>query len=112
VRENVADPKQSTTAPPPFDPEEFARYSETSIPVPPDARRTAPLAPPPLNKRVSLAVPLEDLEWFELSDEAKALLPRIDGTQTLFELMEGSASQEFLRAVAELHDARLLAFAP
>lgn len=112
----MADPKQPTTAPPPFDPEEYARSSESSLRVAPDripsdVRRTAQFSPPPLNKLVRLAVPLEDLEWFELSDEARALLHRIDGTKTLLELMEGSNSPDLLRAIAELHDARLLAYA-
>jgi hypothetical protein len=108
----VADPKQPTTAPPPFDPEAFARDSEFSLRASsPDPKLTPQFSPPPLNRRVRLAVPIEDLEWFELSADARALLPRIDGTKTLLELMEGSASPDLLRAIAELHDARLLAYA-
>jgi hypothetical protein len=91
--------------------EEFARSSESALRVGSDYRLTTKeLAPPPLNRRVRLAVPKDDLEWFELSADAKALLERLDGTKTLLEMMETIPSPEFLRAVAELHDARLLAY--
>ncbi|HEY6463195.1 MAG TPA: hypothetical protein VIY73_23660 [Polyangiaceae bacterium] len=111
----MADPKQPTTAPPPFDPEAFAKDSETNLRVgsgaSSDSRRTTQiLPPPPLNKRVRLAVPIEDLEWFELSAEARGLLERLDGKHTLLEIMEGNPSPTLLKAIAELHDARLLAF--
>jgi hypothetical protein len=107
----VPDSKQPTTAPPPFNPEEFARSSESALRVASDYKLTTQVStPPPLNKRVRLAVPEADLAWFEMSDEAKALLGRIDGKTTLLELMETVPSTEFLRAVAELHDARLLAY--
>jgi hypothetical protein len=106
----VPDSKQPTS-PPPFNPEEFARSSETGLHAASDTRMTTrQLTPPPLNKRVRLAVPEADLAWFEMSDEAKALIHRIDGTQTLLEMMETIPSPDFLRAVAELHDARLLAY--
>ncbi|HEY8088156.1 MAG TPA: hypothetical protein VIF09_09930 [Polyangiaceae bacterium] len=100
------------TAPPPFDPEEFARSSESALRTASDTRRTAEnQSPPPLNKRVRIAVPAEDLEWFELSPGARALLERIDGTKTLFDLLEGTANPEILKAISELHDARILAYA-
>jgi hypothetical protein len=105
----VGDSKQPT-APPPFNPSEFARTSESALRVASDFKLTTQVSPPPLNKRVSIAVPAADLEWFEVSAEAKVLLQRIDGTQTLLELMETVPSPEFLKAVAELHDARLLAY--
>jgi hypothetical protein len=75
-----------------------------------DYKLTTQLTPPPLNKRVRLAVPEADLAWFEMSEGAKALVGRIDGTKTLLELMETIPSPDFLRAVAELHDMRLLAY--
>jgi len=107
----VPDPKQPTTAPPPFDPEEFARSSETGLDAAPDRRMTtAQFAPPPLNRRVRLAVPEADLAWFELTDEARSLVGRLDGTRTLLELMEVISSPSFLHAVAELHDAKLLVY--
>jgi hypothetical protein len=34
----------------------------------------------------------------------------MDGTKTLLELIEGNSSADVLRAVAELHDARLLSY--
>ena len=105
----VPDSKQPT-APPPFDPQEFAKSSESNLRATSDYKLTTQVAPPPLNKRVRIAVPESDLEWFELSAEAKALVARIDGTKTLLDLMEAVPSAEFLRAVAELHDARLLAY--
>jgi hypothetical protein len=106
----VPDSKQPT-APPPFDPDEFARNSESSLRVGSDFKLTSKqVVPPPLNKRVRLAVPEGDLEWFELSAAAKVLVKRIDGKTTLLELMEAVPSPDFLRAVAELHDARLLAY--
>jgi hypothetical protein len=99
------------TNPPPFDPEEYARSSEASLRAAHDPKRTPQISPPPpLNKRVRLAVPVSDLEWFELSAEAAALVARLDGTKTLLELMEGVSSDDVLRIVAELHDAKLLAY--
>ena len=106
----MPDSKQPTS-PPPFDPEEYAKSSESTLRVGSENRMTTEVVtPPPLNRRVRLAVPESDLAWFEMSPEAKALLSRIDGTQTLLEMMEAVPSPEFLRAVAELHDARLLAY--
>lgn len=106
---SVPDSKQPTS-PPPFDPEEFAKNSESALRVASDSKLTTQLTPPPLNKRVRLAVPEADLAWFDISPGAKALLERIDGSKTLLELMEAVPSPDFLRAVAELHDARLLAY--
>jgi hypothetical protein len=108
----VTDRKQPTTAPPPFDPEEFARSSEHTLRAATDTRLTPAqmLPPPPLNKRVRLGVPAEDLEWFDLSAEARALLARMDGTKTLLELMEGNNSSDLLGAMAELHEMRVLAY--
>jgi hypothetical protein len=109
----VSNPKGpgSSTAPPPFDPEQYARDSDAAVRVASETLKTRQLAPPPLNKRVRVAPGTEaDLEWFDLSDEARALLARIDGTRTLLELMEGNPSTELLRAVAELHDAHLLVY--
>jgi hypothetical protein len=99
------------TNPPPFDPEEYARSSDEALLAAHDPRRTPQIMPPPpLNKRVRLAVPVSDLEWFELTAEAAALIARMDGTTTLLELMEGVSSDDVLRIVAELHDAKLLAY--
>lgn len=106
----MPDSKQPTS-PPPFNPEEFAKSSESALRVGSDFKLTTKqVTAPPLNRRVRLAVPEADLAWFEMSPSAKALLERIDGTRTLLELMETIPSPDFLRAVAELHDARLLAY--
>jgi hypothetical protein len=100
-----------STAPPPFDPEQYAKDSDALVRVASETLKTTQLATPPLNKRVRVAADTEeDLEWFDLSADARALLARIDGTKTLLELMEGNPSTELLRAVAELHDAKLLVY--
>jgi hypothetical protein len=104
------------TAPPPFDPEEYARDSEMALraakPGPRDnLPSTAELpAAPPLNKRVRMKVPPADLAWFELSDVARNLAARIDGTKTLFEILESTATADSLAAVAQLQEHGLLAY--
>lgn len=98
-----------TTVPPPFDPQEYARDSEVELRSAADQRPTAPMAPPPLTKRVRLAVPISDLAWFGLSEETMALVRRIDGEHTLLEMLEG-ASEELLAAVSKLHDAGALRY--
>lgn len=89
------------TVRPPFDPEEFARQSETAIPVEGEPPSKRPTAPPPVDlpqyapgstsgtmqslgamavRAVpALAVAQEDLEWFELPTLARELLALIDG---------------------------------
>ncbi len=99
--------------PPPFDPEEYARDSELAIRVPrpeTDLHSTAEMgAAPPLNKRVSIKVPMSDLAWFELSEAAVSLAAQIDGTKTISELLEAAPTVN-LEAVGQLHDAGVLAF--
>jgi hypothetical protein len=107
------DSKAPTTAPPPFDPEQFARESEVALRAAdaPELLSTQKLpTAPPLDKRVRLGVPPEELAWFGLSPMAATLAGRIDGKKTLLELMEGSRSEEMLEAVAQLHDAGLLEY--
>ncbi len=124
-----------TTAPPPFDPVQFARDSEMALrastptplssglvpvapppplPLPPPPHSTLQLpSAPPLNKKVSLKVPLSDLDWFELSAPAVALAGALDGEHTLLEIIERMSSESTpagLDAVAELQDAALLQF--
>jgi hypothetical protein len=106
----VPDSKQPT-APPPFDPAKFARSTESALKDRSAYKvTTTQVSAPPLNKRVRLAVPEADLAWIELSAEAQALIKHMDGTTTLMEMMETIPSPQFLRAVAELHDAKLLAY--
>jgi hypothetical protein len=106
---------RAPTAPPPFDPEEYARDSEMLLraakPAQGDLLSTAQLpAAPPLNKRVRMTVPPADLEWFDLSETARALVGRIDGTRTLFEIIEGAGIADAVAAIAQLHDNGLLAY--
>jgi hypothetical protein len=104
--------RSPTTVPPPFDPEEYARDSELAIRVRPasDLHSTAQMgAAPPLNKRVSIKVPMSDLAWFDLSDAALSLAEQIDGTKTISELLEAAPAVN-LEAVGQLHDAGVLAF--
>jgi hypothetical protein len=102
-----------TTVPPPFDPQEYARDSELAIRVPrpaSDLHSTAQMGvAPPLNKRVSINVPVSDLAWFDLSEAALSLAEQIDGTKTISELLEAAPAVS-LDAVGQLHDAGVLAF--
>jgi hypothetical protein len=106
----VPDFKQPATSRPPFDPDEYAKSADSALDVASDRSPTTQLSLPPLNRRVSMAVPAGDLAWFDLSAAALALVERIDGTTTLLEMMEEIRSPDFLQAVAELHDARLLVY--
>jgi hypothetical protein len=105
-------PKDATTERPPFDPDVYARNSEALM----NAAASRPIStaevpsPPPLNKRVSMAIPSADLDWFGLSEDALAFTQRIDGTKTLLELMEGAQDETTLNVIAELHDAGVLAY--
>jgi hypothetical protein len=94
-----------TTVRPPFDPEQFARESDSRIAFeenPPSSRPTAPPPPglphyepevspreadsfPPVSAEAvpSLAIARQDLEWFELPKLARDLLGQVDGRSTL-----------------------------
>ena len=112
--------RSPTTAPPPFDPEQYARDSEMALrTVRPagfdkrsdDSKSTAEIvSAPPLNKRVRINVPASDLAWFDLTESALALAQRIDGTKTLLELMEAAAVPGDVEAIAQLHDQGLLEY--
>ncbi|MGH7293714.1 MAG: hypothetical protein ACRELB_02220, partial [Polyangiaceae bacterium] len=96
---------------PPFDPEQFARESDSRLKV--ADRASSPLgsgspsgvilasdAPPDLQEEVGgaeglgldldsvplLAASREELEWVDLSDEASALVAYVDGVATLEEI--------------------------
>jgi hypothetical protein len=103
-------PKEPTTARPPFDPDAYARNSEALISRAKPISTAEVPSPPPLNKRVSMAVPATDLDWFGLSEAALTFTRQIDGTKTLLELMEGAQDEKTLGIIAELHDAGVLAF--
>jgi hypothetical protein len=89
------------TVRPPFDPEAYARESESVIskdetvppPLPP-ARATLPTMPAPSDVPLytavagGAAVPVltvsaDDLEWFDLSPVARGMLPHITGDQSI-----------------------------
>lgn len=103
-------PKEPTTERPPFDPDAYARSSEALINVSRNISTAEVPSPPPLNKRVSMAVPATDLDWFGLSEDALSFSKRVDGTTTLLELMEGAQDEKTLNIIAELHDAGVLAY--
>ena len=103
-------PKDPTTERPPFDPDAYARSSEALINASRPISTAEVPTPPPLNKRVSMAVPATDLDWFGLSQDALSFTKRIDGSKTLLELMEGAQDEKTLGIIAELHDAGVLAY--
>lgn len=104
--DDAAEPPEDggrTTVRPPFDPEQFARESDSRIRIEEDPPSTRPTAPPPpglpqyareegalrssasMGSDVvpSLAIAREDLAWFELPRLARDLLGHIDGRSTL-----------------------------
>jgi hypothetical protein len=113
------DGRTPTTAPPPFDPQQFARDAELAIstvrpanvPLDESGRSTAEVPEgPPLHKRVRINVPAAELAWFDLSEAAVALAALIDGTKTLLEIIEGGTIAGGVEAVAQLHGHGLLDF--
>jgi hypothetical protein len=134
--QSVPEPEEATdrtTVRPPFDPEQFARETDSMIDDeedPPSGRPTAP--PPPglpqyasgvmphvapslasgtmpalgtLDSEAvpSLAVAREDLEWFELPTLARELLRHVDGRTPLSTLC-ASAGLAFDAAMAACHE--------
>ena len=99
------DDEKTATVRPPFDPEEFARESDSKIRVEADPASARPTAPPPpglpqyqpgvtsgtmhslgsvgSDTIPSLAVARDDLEWFELPKLARSLLGHVDATATI-----------------------------
>jgi hypothetical protein len=88
VRESAGD---VVTVRPPFDPQEFARETERATMPPPAPTTTTSDAPELVSGTmevfwpvepatiVELAVARDDLEWFELPQQARALLEHVDG---------------------------------
>ncbi len=96
--------REATTVRPPFDPETFARESDSNMRVLEESGRapaerprdhgagvfSRPTVPPPpgvpsyaaiigVEGIPELVVAREDLEWFDLSPEARTLLQHVDG---------------------------------
>jgi hypothetical protein len=87
---------EPTTVRPPFDPEEFARQSErTTVPPPPGLPSYAPgissgtmdaLEPVEGTTVPTLAIAVDDLEWFDLPPLARRMLRHVDGSARLDEI--------------------------
>ena len=87
---NKSRPSEPPTVRPPFDPDSFARESDSRIRVestPPSRRPTVPPALALSQERAgdvpSLALGREDLEWFEMSPMARSLLRHVNGRDTV-----------------------------
>jgi hypothetical protein len=117
-RRGNAGASEPTTVRPPFDPEVFARESDSKVhdALPPSARPTVPPANPAGTHAASptdvptLAVAREDLEWFDLSPSARELLLHINGRDAVDALAERARSPvtEVLRELARLADEGLV----
>lgn len=112
-------PREPDTVRPPFDPEEFARESDSLIRI--EAAPT--VAPPPMPEHANggtsgtiaalaavgpevvplLDVARDDLEWFDLQPVARALLRHVDGHASLATIAE-SADVPLDEATAVLHE--------
>jgi hypothetical protein len=87
--------REVVTVRPPFDPVEFARESESKLQVQEDgAAGNRPTVPPPpglpgyvcaIGPHVipELVVAREDLEWFDLTPEARKVLQFVDGQRAV-----------------------------
>jgi len=114
---------QPETVRPPFDPEEYARESDSKIRIE-AAQAAQPTAPPPpmaqyapgLTSGTMVAfatvepgvVPLllvarDDLEWFQLQPVARALLRHVDGEATIGTISQ-LAGVPLDRAMTTLHE--------
>jgi hypothetical protein len=113
-------PRELDTVRPPFDPEEFARESDSMIRIE-AARATAP--PPPMSEYANggtsgtiaafaavapeivplLDVAKDDLEWFDLQPVARALLGHVDG-RTSVETIAERTNVPIDQAMSVLHE--------
>jgi hypothetical protein len=91
-RRGSAGKSEPTTVRPPFDPEAFARESDSKVQdaIPASARPTVPPAPLPSVSPTSgstevptLAVARDDLEWFDLSPAVRELLRHVNGRDSV-----------------------------
>jgi hypothetical protein len=78
------------TVRPPFDPDTFARESDSRVRIevePPSRRPTVPPVHAVAGERTgevpSLAMGREDLEWFDLSPMARSMLRHVNGRDTV-----------------------------
>ena len=101
---------QPPTIRPPFDPEEFARETDTRMRHESEPASGRPTAPPPApGSRASasnasvptLAVSRDDLEWFSLSGPAREVLGQVNGRDTV-EKLAGALGMPTERALTEL----------
>jgi hypothetical protein len=123
--EGTEDVDQRSTVRPPFDPEQFARESDSRVAADARASRSdIPTAPPPPGlsqyapRAVSGTVPIgaalghesvpqlavarEDLAWFDLSPRARLVLGHIDGCAPVSAIC-AAAGIELDEAVSLLH---------
>ena len=111
-------PREPETVRPPFDPEEFARESDSLIrieaaeTVPPPAMSTprggtsgtmTALAAVGPELVPSLALSRDDLEWFDLEPVARVLLRYVTGGEPV-EAIARNAGVSLEQAVAVLHE--------
>ena len=110
TRDFKVQPAGEATVRPPFDPEEFARDSESRLRIadvvplpsedsdsPPSSQSATRLAaagtsrgsaPPPDAVPYRVMAP-EDVEWFELDHDALSLLNRVNGLKTIERIADG-----------------------
>jgi hypothetical protein len=101
--EEPVPPSRNPTAPPPFDPQQYARESESRL-------RAAEVANP--TRRItnvlelvpSLKVASADLEWFDFTDLQSALVPFVDGEHSVASIVKrcGRPELEVMRGLLEL----------
>lgn len=89
------------------DPPTAVRNQSTLRPVPRSIEGSSPEAVP------VIAVSKEDLSWFEIEAEARAVLAMIDGRTTVAEIIAGVAStpQRTLELLKGLEEQRVIALA-
>jgi hypothetical protein len=151
------------TVPPPFDPDQYARESESTMATSPPSQKptsppepfyaelrescssthmpaaapvdpeeapsppsvdwtsevrvaekpTGPVSYPTLDAVPRLVVSAEDLSWFDLDPEARAIVDRVNGARTIAEIADGMATPalEVRLLLQELQEAGAIEFA-
>ena len=111
--------REPETVRPPFDPEEFARESDSLIRIEAAATMPPPAMSDPSGAGTSgtmtafaavgpevvplLDVARDDLEWFDLQPVARTLLRHVDGRASVASIAE-SANVPMSQAMAVLHE--------